>query len=39
MIKQNVQMTLGATICDFGSGDISVGVKSRLDDSNKVSIT
>lgn len=38
MIKQNVQMTLGATICDFGSGDISVGVKSRLDDSNKVSI-
>lgn len=39
MIKQNVQMTLGATICDFGSGDISVGVKSRLDDLNKVSIT
>lgn len=39
MIKQNVQMTFGATICDFGSGDISVGVKSRLDDSNKVSIT
>jgi len=39
MIKQNVQMTLGAIICDFGSGDISVGVKSRLDDSNKVSIT
>lgn len=39
MIKQNVQMTLGATICDFGSGDISIGVKSRLDDSNKVSIT
>lgn len=39
MIKQNVQMTLGTTICDFGSGDISVGVKSRLDDSNKVSIT
>ena len=39
MIKQNVQMTLGATIYDFGSGDISVGVKSRLDDSNKVSIT
>ena len=39
MIKQNVQMTLGATICDFGSGDISVNVKSRLDDLNKVSIT
>lgn len=39
MIKQNVQMTLGATICDFGSGDISVSVKSRLDDLNKVSIT
>ena len=38
MIKQNFKMELGATVCDFGNGDISVGVQPCADDLKKVSI-
>lgn len=37
MIGQMVQVTLGSTVCDFGKGDIAVGV--GLLDNNKVHIT
>lgn len=38
MIKQNFKMELGATVCDFGNGDISVGVQPCMKDLKKVSI-
>lgn len=38
MIKQNFKMELGATVCDFGNGDISVGVQPCAEDLKKVSI-
>lgn len=38
MIKQNFKMELGATVCDFGNGDISVGVQPCVEDLKKVSI-
>lgn len=37
MIGQMVQVTLGSTVCDFGNGDIAVGVGSL--DNNKVCVT
>lgn len=38
MIKQDFQLTLGAVVCDFGKGDIHVGIDSKQDDVNKVTI-
>ena len=35
MIKQNFRMELGATVCDFGNGDISVGVQPCVEDLKK----
>lgn len=38
MITQKCQMELREMVCDFGKGDIHVGMNPRPDDPNKVSI-
>lgn len=38
MITQKFQMELREMVCDFGKGDIHVGINPRPDDPNKVSI-
>lgn len=38
MITQKCQMELREMVCDFGKGDIHVGINPRPDDPNKVSI-
>lgn len=38
MITQKCQMELKEMVCDFGKGDIHVGMNPRPDDPNKVSI-
>ena len=38
MITQKCQMELSEMVCDFGKGDIHVGMNPRPDDPNKVSI-